>query len=205
VDREIVDVLKSLNISLSRLERGNFYNFMLAQRMAERSTPTNSKFGTAIVGSVGLNWVQILQRNERRKNINLLCSSTIGYLMVNNDNLTDANEAAQNFARSLTHLDLRLDNAMIIPLANINTNNPITIDTTGTLYVTSFTITDGAASVQQGVVTWQEAIYSDVDAIPGFMVDTTQHKPGEVSKLTAGTMPWLDEDESTEFARGGVR
>lgn len=206
-DKEIVDALKNLNITLSRLDKGNFYNFMLQQRMAERSTPTNSKFGTAVIASASISWVQILQRNERRKNVNLIVgSSATGYLMVNNDNLTDANESAQMLARSIGNsLDIVLADTVIINLARTNSNNPITIDTTGPIYVAGFSITSSVASHNQTVVSWEEAIYSDVDAIPGFMKDTEHHhKPGDIHKLTAGTMPWLDHD-ALPYERGGVR
>jgi hypothetical protein len=205
-DKELIEILSRLNVSLSRVDRGNFLNFMLTQQMAERATPTNSEFGSAIVGSVAIQWTQILQRNDRRKYVELVFSNANFFLVNDSDVSADALELAtqvNNAANNVTDLML----SVALYSSNSLAPQPIRIETSGPLYVASFDINgSGGPIVTQGVVTWQEAIFSDIAAIPGFMVEH-RAKAGDVDKLTPGTLEEsiIGHEFESAYGRGGVR
>ena len=207
-DKELQEVLSRLNVSLNRIDRGNYIRFMLEQQTAERSTPPNATFGSAIVNSVSIAFTQVLQRNDRRKYAEFVTPTlTATHIMFANSDRVDAKELAQAYVNGITNsTDVVLNGVSIYAVSS----NPIRIDSTGPIYVGAFSIgsggTAGKAIAAQGGINWQESIYSDMDAIPGFMVEH-RAKPGDVDKLTAGTLKEsiLGEDFESAFGRGGVR
>jgi hypothetical protein len=181
---------------------------MLTQQMAERVTPTNASFGTAVVGSVGIVFEQVLQRNDRRKYTEFVTqTATATHLMFSNNDRVDAKELAQQYVNGITNsTDVLLGGVSIYEVSA----QPIRIDTNGPIYVASFSIgsggTAGKAIPAQGAFNWQEAIFSDIEAIPGFMVEH-RAKAGDVDKLTAGTLAEsiIGKDFESAYTREGIR
>jgi hypothetical protein len=177
---------------------------MMQQQIAERSTPTNSSFGTAIVNSQSIRWTQIVQRNDRRKYAQVIFSNADFFLVNNTDVESDALELATQVNNASNNgTDLVMGNAALYSSAPIL----YTIETTGPLYVACFNLnTEGAPIVSQGVVAWQESIFSDLDAIPGFIPEH-RAKAGDVHNVTTGTLEEsiLGRNAESPYTRGGIR
>lgn len=172
--------------------------------MAERATAPNASFGMAMLGSIAIKWEQILQSNPRRKYAELVFSQAPFFLV----NTTDAGTDALTLATLVNNAsngptDLVLNDTALYS----SSPNPIRIESSGTVYVASFNVNDsGGPIVAQGLVTWQESIFSDIDAIPGFMIEH-RAKAGEVANLTPGTMldAIVGKDPAVPYTREGVR
>jgi hypothetical protein len=200
LDKELTEALRSLGIKMDRIDRGNFYNFMLQQRIAERSTPTNVEFG-----SYGFNpfdsatvlaeWRQLLPRNSRRRRV-LFNAINFTYYFAVNDTIFDISQLIEaddgGFAGTLPVMAATLTGGFIFP-----------IETTGAIWGASIT-GSGSSKELKSIINWQEEIYSDVDAIPGLSDSSTVHKPGVEGRLTAGLMSWLG-DRDDAYSRDGVR
>ena len=203
-EKQLLETLSRLNVNLSKIDRGNYLQFMLTQAMAERSTPPNASFGMALLDSISIHWVQILQSNERRKYAELVFSQAPFFLV----NTTDAGTDALTLATLVNNAsngptDLVLNDTALYS----SSPNPIRIETSGTVYVASFDVSaDSGPVVAQGLVTWQEAIFANLDAIPGFMVEH-RAKPGEVANLTPGTLldSIVGKNPTVPYTREGIR
>lgn len=198
MDAELRDAMARQAVAMNNVAKSMWLNYMATQKSMENRTPSSVLFGTALIDTSSIEWVQILQRNRRRAYVELIFRGD--YLMINNSNTTDALELAKNFARSAGTLDLLLGDTAIYG----SSSNPIKIETTSPLYVAAFNVVDAAPTTVQGFITWQEAIYSDVSAIPLTEQDLRSNKPGTVQKSTQGLMH-PDEDVRATYSHDGVR
>lgn len=186
---KLITALQEHGDALERNSKMQYIKFMQEQTKAEDRTPTAMQFGTFQVNSVPAVWTQLVPRNARRKSL-ILTMTTVGWVFALND------QAPVSVAAGV----VVAGNGRNTVFAPASITVPLLLETTESIWA-CFPTSAGAGSI----VSWAEAIYSDLSANPLIDLKPNRHnKPGDVEKLSPGLQSALGDIEAN-FTREGVR